>query len=429
MQSHTKHISDTSVELNIVAESAELVKIKNDVLKHLSHNVKVAGFRKGQVPMSMVEKSLNQDMLQSEFLEQAINDLYIDAASQANLRPVAQPKIELKKFVPFATLEFTATVEVIGQITLPDYKKFRLARPVVKVLATDVTEVLNNLSTNAAEKKPVERAAKLGDEATIDFEGTDVEKNEPVSGAKGEDYPLSLGSGAFIPGFEDNVVGLKAGDEKTFEITFPADYGVPALQSRKVSFAIKVKLVNELVKAKLDDEFAAKVGPFKTLDDLKADIKKQLEQEKSQQVDRDYNNDIITKLAEKTKVKIPDSVIEDEIGSMDRDERQNLVYRGQTWEEHLQQEGVTEEEHHERNKPMAEERVKAGLMLAEIAEKEGIEITDNEVNARVELLKSQYSDPKMQDELDDPKNRRTVVSRLMTEKTVTLLREIAGKKA
>lgn len=429
MQLHTKHISDTSIELTIVAEADELSDAKNKVLKHLSHNVKVAGFRQGQAPLAMVEKGIDSERLQSEFLEHTINDLYIQAATEANLRAVAQPQISLKKFVPFTALEFTATVDVIGKITLPDYKKFRLAKPVVKVSAADINEVIDNLASNSADKKPVDRAAKMGDEVVIDFEGTDVEKNEPVSGAKSSDYPLKLGSNAFIPGFEDKVVGLRAGDDKTFKITFPKDYGVAALQGREVSFAIKVKSVNELVKTKIDDEFAAKLGPFKTLADLKTDVKKQLEQEKSQQADRDYNNEMITQLAKKTKVSIPENVIEDELNAMDRDERQNLVYRGQTWEEHLKQEGVTEEEHRERNKPIAEERVKAGLMLAEIAKKEGIEVRDDEIDARINVLKTQYSDPQMQTELDDPKNRRSIASRLMTEKTVDALRAIALKKA
>ena len=427
MQVHTKQLSDTSVELGIVADTAELDEIKTETLKHLRQHVKLAGFREGQAPLAMVERNADQNTLQAEFLDNAVNRLYIDAATEAKLRPVGQPQISIKKFVPFTALELTATVEVIGKVTLPDYKKFRLAKSVAKVATADVNEVLENLRNRTADKQAVTRAAKDGDEVTIDFAGTDLKTKEPVNGATGTDYPLQLGSNTFIPGFEENLIGLKAGDEKTFTVTFPKDYGVAALQNRDVSFAVTAKEVKELALPKLDDAFAATVGPFKTLAELKADIKKQLEQEKLQQAERDYNNDLISKLAAKTTVALPEGVINEELDSMDRDERQNLTYRGQTWEEHLKQEGITEEQHRERNKPLAEDRVKAGLMLAEIAEAEGLNVTNDEIDVRLQLLKGQYSDPEMQSELDKQDNRRSIASRLLTEKTIIKLTEYATK--
>lgn len=427
MQVHTKQLSDTSVELGIVADAAELDDIKTETLQHLRHHVKMAGFREGQAPLALVEKNTDPNTLQAEFLDNAVNQLYIKAATEAKLRPVGQPQISLKKFVPFTSLELTATVEIIGDISLPDYKKFRLAKPVAKVAAADVNEVLDNLANRTADKKTVERAAKTGDEVLIDFAGTDVKKKEAVNGATGTDYPLQLGSNSFIPGFEDNLIGVKPGETKTFTVTFPKDYGVAALQNRAVSFEVKVKEVKELAKPKLDDAFAATVGPFKTLAELKADIKKQLEQEKQQQAERDYNNDLISQLAAKTKVAIPEGVINEELEAMDRDERQNLMYRGQTWEEHLQQEGISEEEHHERNKPLAEERVRAGLMLAEIADQEGLKVTSDEIDVRLQFLKGQYSDPQMLAELDKAENRNSIASRLLTEKTIVKLTEYATK--
>src|SRR5690606_2381802 len=143
-----------------------------------------------------------------------------------------------------------------------------------------VEEVLDRLAVRDADKAEVQRAAKDGDEVWIDFKGVDAKTKEPVAGADGKDYPLALGSNTFIPGFEPELIGLKAGDEKTFPITFPKDYGVKALQSKKVEFTVTVKKVTEIQKPKLDDTFAAKVGPFKSIDDLKTDIKKQLTAER-----------------------------------------------------------------------------------------------------------------------------------------------------
>jgi len=426
MQVKTTQLTDTRIQIDMTADADQLTDIKQQTLQKLRGQVKLAGFREGKAPLAMVEKSVDQNRLQSEFLELAVNQLYVDAATQENLRPVAPPQINLQKFVPFTTLEVTTEVDVIGKIDLPDYKKFKLAKPAVKVEAEEVTKVLDDLRSRTADKKPVERAAKDGDEAVIDFVGTDEETKEPLQGGAGNDYPLLLGSNTFIPGFEENIIGLNAGEEKTFTVTFPEDYGVAVLQNRKVSFAVTVKLVHEMAKPKLDDAFAATVGPFKTLADLKKDIKAQLSQEKTQQIEREYENDLVSQLAEKTKLALPDAIVEEELDSLERDERQNLAYRGQTWQEHLASEGVTEAEHREKNREPAEQRVKAGLMLSEIAERENINVTDAEIQERIDTLRGQYSDPAMQAELDKSSNRRTIASRIVTEKTMAKLKEYAA---
>ena len=255
--------SPNLVELTITANEADLSPVKQNTLKKLAPQVKLSGFREGKVPLNLVEKNLDPSAFQSEFLDAAVNALYNEALNRENLRPVANPEMKMNKFVPFTTLEFTLTVPVIGEIKLGDYKKVKMAKTAATVDAKQVDEVVASLRTRMAERKAVVRAAKNGDEVTIDFKGTDS-KGEAVNGAEGKDYPLTLGSNAFIPGFEDNVVGLKPSEAKTFTITFPKDYSVKALQSKKVTFAITVNSVNELVEPKLDDDFAAKAGPFKT---------------------------------------------------------------------------------------------------------------------------------------------------------------------
>jgi trigger factor len=289
------------------------------------------------------------------------------------------------------------------------------------VTADDIKAVLKQLQTREAERKDVDRAAKDGDQVVIDFAGVDAKDGTPINGADGRDYPLVLGSNAFIPGFEPNLIGTKADEEKAFDITFPEDYGVESLQKRKVTFAVKVHKVQEVVEPAADDEFAAKIGPFKTLAELKADIKKQLEVEKQHQADRDYEEQLLNLVADKSEAAIPDSLVEAEIARMEASERQDLGYRGQTWQEHLEAEGVTEEEHREKNREQATRRVKAGLVLAEVAEKEGVDVTKEELDLRLQLLKGQYQDAAMQAELDKAENRREIASRLLTEKTVAKL--------
>jgi trigger factor len=337
-----------------------------------------------------------------------------------NLKPIATDNVQLKKFVPYTEMEFEAETEVIGDIRLPNYKLIKVAKKKPEVTAKEVNDVLDSLRKRLAERSPVERPAKDGDELVIDFAGKD-ESGQPVAGASGKDYPIVIGSKTFIPGFEENLMGVKTGETKQFEVTFPKDYGVAALQSKKVTFEVRVKSVSELQEPRADDEMAAKAGQFKTLAELKADIKKQLKTEKQNQANIDQQNELMSKIADKTQVDVPQKLVQDEIMRMEEQEKQNLAYRGQTWQEHLDAEGVTEEEHRERNLSEAAQRVKIGLILSEIADKEKLSVTPEELEIRTRILRGQYQDPGMLAELDKPESRRDIEARLLTEKTLAKL--------
>lgn len=413
---------NTLAIINIAANAEELAKIKTKVLKKLAGRVKVTGFRDGKVPLEMVEKNIDQQTLQSEFIDEAVNTLYIGALKSEKIRPVAQPKVELKKFVPFTVFEVELEMAVVGELKLPNYKKFTTKRKEVKVTKKDIDSVLSNLQKRAAEKSEVKRAAKNGDEAVIDFKGTDA-KGEPISGADGNEYPLELGSGSFIPGFEDNVVGMKAGDKKEFKVTFPKDYGAKSLQNAKVTFAVTLKKVNAVLEPKQDDTFAAAIGPFKNMVDLTADIKKQLEVEQSQRVERDFESDIINELCEKTKVEIPDELIKEQEQLILQEIRQNVVQKGMTFDEFLKNQGVDEKKYMSSEvTPEAIRRVKAGLLLSEIADVEGIDVTPEELEIRIQQLKGQYQDKKMHEQIDLPESRREINARLRSEKVILFLK-------
>ncbi len=427
MQVNKEQLDPTKLKLSVTADATELEALKRQVLKNLARDVKVPGFRPGKAPANLVEKQLDQSVLQSQFLDEAVNRFYAEAIRQGKLRPVTQPEIAITKFVPFSTLEFTAEVEAVGDIRLANYKTIKQAPKKIEVTTKDVTEVLNNLAERGATKQEVKRSAKTGDEVTIDFNGTDAKTKEPIDGADGKEYPLVLGSKTFIPGFEGELIGLKAGDKKTFDLTFPKDYGTKPLQGRKVTFAVTVAKVQELSKAKLDDAFAASIGPFKSLAELKADIKKQVTAERQREAQTAYDNELLEKIAAKSTVSIPPSLVESEIDQMEEEEKRNIVYRGQTWQEHLDAEGLTAEAHREQKRESAAQRIKAGLILGEVAENEGVTVTPEELEIRVQLLRGQYTDPAMQAELDKPENRRDVNSRLLTEKTLDALRSYASE--
>jgi len=418
--------SPTQITFNVIADAEQIDDTKQHVLKDLSRSVKIQGFRSGHAPLSLVEKHADPATFQTQFIDHLLNDMWNDLVRREQIRPVSQPKVNLTKFVPFSSVEAEYVVSVIGDVKLPDYKKFRLAKPEHTTDSKAVDEVLQNLRTRAADKKPAERAAKDGDEVTIDFSGEDAKTKEKIAGADGKDYPLIIGSNTFIPGFEPKLVGLKAGDDETFDITFPKDYGVPELQNRKVTFTIHVHNVVELVLPKLDDAFAATVGPFKTLADLKSDIRKQLQADQEEKSRRDYESAVLEALANKTTVAIPKELVDQEIDRNEADERQNLVYRGQTWEEHLEAEGVTEEAHRERQRLGAEMRIRGGLVLSEVAEREHITVTTEELAQHIDQLKRRYQEESMRAELDKPENRRELASRLLSDKTIKLLTDIAS---
>jgi trigger factor len=415
--------SDNEVVLLITGDLVELEPIKQHVLKdHFAKDVKIPGFREGKAPLHLIEKNVNQAAFQSKVLDEALNNLFTAAINQEKLRSVDQPQVEVKKFVPYTLLEFEATVPVLGKVTLPEYKKIKLAKEAPKkVSAKDVDAVISNLKKQLADKKDVDRAAKTDDQVFIDFKGID-DKGKPVSGADGKNYPLVLGSDSFIPGFEANLVGLKAGAEKIFTLTFPKDYGVKALASRDVTFTVNVIKVQALTEPELNDEFAAKVGPFKTVDELKEDIKKQLTTEKKNENDRDYESKLLKEISSKSKDSFPEVLIDSEVEKRLREINANLTYRGQTLPEFLALEGKTEEEYISKVlKPEAEERLKASIILSEISERESIPLTDEEVDIRIQMMKAQYQDPQSQAELSKPEARRDIASRMLAEKTIQML--------
>ncbi len=422
-----KNLSDNKVELTITAGEDQLAEYKNHVLEKLAKEVKVQGFREGKAPLNVVEKNIDQQRLQADVVEDAINHLYTDAVNQEKLRPVDNPKVTLKKFVPFTNLEFSAEVEVLGEIKLADYKKIKKTLPKVSVKDKDVDDVVRSLQQRLASSKSVKRTAASGDKVEIDFKGVDAD-GKVINGAEGKDYPLVLGSDQFIPGFEKNLIGVKAGQEKTFSLTFPKDYGVKALAGSKVTFTVKVKKVEEQTLPEVDDKFATQAGPFKTVKELRDNIKAELSRERQSQAMQNLEGEVIKEVAAKSKLTVPEVMINDQVERLMNELRQNLVYRGLTFEEFLKREDKTEEEYRQEILiPEAEQRVRAGLVLAEIADKEGLEVSPDELEMRMQMLRSQYQDAAMQAELDKPEAQRDIASRMLTEKTIQKLVEYATK--
>jgi trigger factor len=413
-----KDLSDISVSLYIVADETDIKNVKSQVVKVLSKDIKIAGFRPGKAPESIVEKNIDPAKLQTEFLEGAVNELYRQAVALEKLRPVEQPRVTINKFVPFNTLEFSAEATVIGKIKLGDYKSIKLSRQSTEITEKEINQTVDQLLTREAKKTPVNRASKNGDEVVIDFEGVDAKTEKLIPGTRSKKYPVVLGNNTFIPGFETHLLGCKAGQDKEFTITFPGDYGVKGLQKRRVKFSVKILEVNSVAKPVLTDKLVDKFGPFRTVDELMADIKKELTSEKKRFTEQARHNELVAKVVEASSVAIPEIVVDNQVNFIIQNEKQRLTSQGQTWEDYLELEGVTEDEFRKNIRASAKQQVKTGLVLGEIGFIEQIEVQPEEVEVQINILKQQYNDEHIRAELDKPEVHRDITDRLLVEKVI-----------
>lgn len=428
MNTTVKYLSDTRVRATIKVEATELKAAEQVALKKLSKTVKVNGFRKGHVPLEVVKKNVDPNALAQETLENALSRAVAESFIENKLQALERPEVEVKKFVPGESLEFTAEADVLPKVKLGDYKKLKATEKKISVAKKDVDEVVERIRKSMAEKKEVKRAAKLGDEAVIDFVGK--KDGEAFPGGTGNDYPLELGSGSFIPGFEEAIVGLKAGDKKDIELTFPKDYHAPDLKGKKVVFETTVKKINEKVLPELNDEFAAKTGPFTSMSELTADIKRELEAQKKREASDELKDSLVKQLVAKSNVAVPAVLREDQVRSIEQDLMQNLMYQGLSIEQYWEQKGYKDRDawvKAEANEA-ADNRIKAGLVLSELSKVLKIEATADELADRLNTYRKQYANnPEMAKRFEEPEVQREVANRLITEKTVDELVKLNTK--
>lgn len=412
-------LTDTSVKVVVTASAEDLAEAKSKALAHLAKNVTAPGFRKGKVPMNVAEKHLDPNVLADEVVQHTVNTTLNEVIAVEDLRVLDQPKIELTKFVPFTDMEFSAELSIVPAIQLGNYKKLKAKKSVKKVEQSDIDEVLTRVKQNFAEKEEVKRAAKLTDEVTIDFIGK--KDGEAFDGGTSTDYTLVLGSKTFIPGFEEAIVGHKTGDVFDVPLTFPKDYHAENLKGQKVVFEVTLKKITEVKTPELTDEIAKKVGPFETVKALTDDIRRELTDQNERHADNDYRDSLVKELVKLTDVPVPEILVKDQLESLERDATNNLMYRGQTLEQYLEQQGFkdADEWRDKELKDTAVERVKAGLVLAELSKVESISVTKEELDNKQAEMLEQY--PNMKEQLDTPEARGDLVNRLVTEKTLDRL--------
>lgn len=424
---HTrKDLTNSKIEItaNLVAE--DLRKHHRAAVAKLAKDVKVDGFRKGKVPTEVAAKHVDQTKLFDEVVNAAVNTALVELITLEQLQLLDKPEIAIKKFVPEQELEFVATIEVVPPVKLGDPKKLKVKKSTVKINEKDVDEVIDQLLTSAAKKSPVKRAAKNGDEAVIDFTG--LKDGKEFDGGQAKDYPLLLGSNSFIPGFEEAIVGHKAGDKFDVPLTFPKDYHAKALAGADVVFKVELKIVNAIKLPKLDDKFAASVSPeMKTIADLRRDIERELTARAEFDSDQKFKNDLLDALVEKSDVEVPEVLVEDQQRAIEYDFKQNLAYRGMDEEQYLQSQGFADRAEWEEKelRPAAEKRVRSSLVLSELSRQQNIVATEEEVEQRQKQIVEQYSDPSMRAQFESDAAKRDIANRIITDKTLQRLAELS----
>jgi len=377
------------IKLSIKLTLQEWNAVLDKASEKVSATIKIDGFREGKAPRDVVIAKAGEARVISEAIELAVEQYYPVAVRQENLRPIAFPKVSVEKGNLTEALEFTAEVAVLPEVILGDYLKIRLEKRVEGVESKDVDEVLKSLQKKAVEFQEVERPAQMGDWTEIDFDG--FVDGKPFEGGASKKHPLILGDKVFIPGFEEGLVGLGKGEEKDVEVTFPADYHNKDLSGKKAVFKVKMNLVKAVNYPELNDEFAKKHAGQESLEVLKADIKKYLEEEATKKAEEGVRENALLELVKVAKIDLPDEMIESELDSMVHDLKHQAEGSGMSFEDYLKKAGVNEAGLKAQWREQAEQRVRIGLALEAFRDKEGILADDSDVDAEIVKLKEMYT--------------------------------------
>lgn len=351
-------------------------------------NIMVPGFRKGKASRKMIESLYGAHVFYEDGLEEIFPEVYdFSVAKQEGLKAIGRPNLTDMKINDDGTVTLTLTTEVYPEVTLGQYKGLEVEKAEATVTDEQVEAELNRMAENVASTETVDGPAQMGNTANIDFEG--FENGVPFEGGKGENHDLKLGSGSFVPGFEEQVVGMSAGEEKDINITFPENYHAD-LAGKAVVFHVKVNKVTETVVPAMDDEFAKDVSEFDTLDALKADIRAKAMERAQKNVQNEFETACIAKASENTTVELPNALIERELDTQMERFAYQLQMGGYSMEQYAKMMGGDVKTMRNAFRPAAEKAAKESVTLEKIAEVENIAVTDEEIAAEIESLAKQY---------------------------------------
>ena len=411
------------MEVKVTFTTEEWKNAQEKALEKLAKNVKIDGFRQGKAPMKMVKSRVGKAAILEEATDVVLKKSYAAILLDNNIQPVGQPQVQIDELTE-DVLKVTVTAPVAPEVTLGQYKGLEVKKGTVKVTKKEIEAELANYQNQFAELVIKEEGTvENGDTAVIDFEG--FKDGVAFEGGKAENHSLEIGSGSFIPGFEEQVVGMKVGEEKEIHVTFPEEYQSAELAGQEAVFKVKVHEIKTKVLPDIDDELAKDVNidGIETLADLETYTKEQIKNKKQTEVESKFSDDIFNAVIENTPLEVPEAMIETETQTMLREVEQNLSQQGLNMELFQQLTGKTMEDMKAEMSEQAEKRVKFNLILAEIAKAENIEISDEEVDDEIKEIATYYGR-----EFDEVKTifeaqMGQIKSDLATRKAVQLIKD------
>ncbi len=379
-------LEKSRVALTIETSAEGFEAAVNKAYLKMRGKINVPGFRVGKAPRKIIEKMYGAEVFYEEAVNIILPDAYEAAVKEQGLETVGYPQVELESCTKDGVV-FKCTVAVYPEVKLGQYKGLEAPKAEVKVAAADVNARLKEMADRNSRLVSVERAVKKGDTADIDFEGFD--NGVAFDGGKGENFDLEIGSGSFVPGFEEQLIGMKAGEEKDIDITFPENY-TPELAGKPVVFHVKVNEVKVKEVPAIDDEFAKDVSEFDTLKDLKADIKKKMTAERTEAAQRAFEDVLMAKVAEGVEADIPQEMVELQAERMMEQFKQQLASQGIPFDQYLKMTGTTEADFRQQAEGPASEQVKMDLAVEAIIKAEGLEASDEDVENEMKSVAEKY---------------------------------------
>ena len=389
---------------------------------------KVPGFRNGKVPRNVVEKVYGEGVLYESVIEDNVDDEYRKAVEENNLEVVSKPELDIKQIGKGKDLIYTVTLYVKPEATVKKYKGLEVKKIDTKVSKKDVDAAIeSDRQKNARVVSIEDRDLQKDDISTIDFEG--FVDGVPFEGGKADNFELTIGSGQFIPGFEDQLIGMKIGEEREINVTFPEEYHADNLAGKPAMFKVKLISIKSKILPELDDEFAKDVSEFETLADYRKDVEKKVKEQKEASAKSQKELAVIDKLIENTEVVIPKSMIDDEVESMLEQFKSNLAYQGLNLEAYCGFMNTDVDSFKNNLRPEAEKNVKLKLALEAVAKSEDLKVEDREIDEKIDELKKQYGSENTSDDLNKNENvRRYMEEKIKQDKLIAVIVDAAIEK-
>jgi trigger factor len=414
-------VAKSSIKLEVELPPERLTRALDDAVRRLSRRTRVPGFRPGKAPRTVLERVLGPGVVLDEAVEHLVQDAYRQALVDKEILPLANADVNVEQAEEGKPVRFTATVPVRPDAQLGDYRNFNFKPEIETIDDAKVDQVIEELRDQNATLSPVEeRGAKKGDYAVVAFEGT--RDGQPFEGGSSERMPLILGDGRFVPGFEENIEGLRVGDSKEFDVTFPEDYPAEDMASKPVHFSATLRELREKILPDADDAFAQSMGDYPDLAALKVDVRQRLGRNALDKARHEFAERIIEYAVANATLELPDVLVDQEVEVMHDEFRAGLARQGITEEAYLKVVEKSAEDLHADFRPRAEHRVKVLLVLSKVAMEEGIEVPSNDIEAEVERGRERYArDPKLVRYYESERGRNFIQTTLRRTRVVEKL--------